>query len=338
MSIVTIKNVANAAGVSLGTASMALNGKEGVNEETRRRVLEIAEELGYRPNQYARLLTSKKTHTVGLIVTDISNPFFGIIIKYIEQALEERGYELMLGISDGSLSKEKKCILKFIDLRVDGVLIVPSHKQSPDITHLLELQERQIPLCFITTYYEDMDASCVMTDLSDGSYQLTSYLLSTGHRRIVYIVGNRATPVSNLRVEGYLSAFRKAECELDPNWTVVDEATFEGGYHATGGLLSAPLPDAVLAMNDIMAMGVIKRFKEAGVRVPEDVSVAGYDDLIYASLLETPLTTVQQPVLQMCTRAVEILLQRMDSRASPTEKVLLRPRLIVRASTRDRSK
>ncbi len=335
MSVVTIKNVANAAGVSLGTASMALNGKEGVNEETRRRVLEIAEELGYRPNQYARLLTSKKTYTIGLIVTDISNPFFGIIIEYIEQALEERGYELMLGISNGSISKEKKCILKFIDLRVDGVIIVPSHKQSPDITHLLELRERKIPLCFITTYYDDMDASCVMTDLSDGSYQLTSYLLSAGHRRIVYIIGNRAIPVSNLRVEGYLSAFRKAGHEFNPDWIVVDEATFEGGYHATGNLLSGPLPDAILAMNDIMAMGVIKRLKEAGVRVPEDISVAGYDDLIYSSLLETPLTTVRQPVLQMCTRSVEILLQRMENCTSPTEKVLLRPQLIVRASTRE---
>lgn len=338
MAVVTIKDVAKAAGVSLGTASMALNGKEGVHEETRRRVLEVSRALGYRPNQYAKLLISKQTNTAGLIVTDISNPFFGLIIKRVEQELEAQGYGLMLGMSDGSISKEKKILRKFIDLRVDGVIIVPSHKQFPNISHLGELRERGVPLCFITTYYEDIDASCVMTDLSDGSYQLTRYLLNTGHKRLVYIMGNRATPVASLRAEGFQSAFHKAGMDPKRGEIVVDEATFEGGYHATDQLLKQSLPDAVLAMNDIMAMGVIKRLKEANVPVPDVVSVAGYDDLIYASLLETPLTTVRQPVDQMCARAVELLVNDMRGRQGAAEKILLKPSLVVRASTRDRTK
>ena len=334
MASTTIKDVAAAAGVSVGTASMALNSKKGVNEETRKRVLAVADELGYRPNKYARYLTSKRTNTVGLIVTDITNPFFGLIIDFIQQDLEARGYDLVLGISAGSITKERKLIEKFINLHVDGVITVPSHKQSADVRHFAELQKRAIPLCFITTYYSEVDAPCVMTDISSGSYDLTRHLLETGHRSILYIVASLALPLARLRVEGYRAAFLERGLPMEADWiVVVDEPSFECGYQATGRILERGKPDAILAMNDVMALGALKRIKESGYGVPGDISVAGYDDLLYTTLLETPLTTVHQPVEEMCRRAVESLFAHIQDYGQLNEKIFLPPKLLIRAST-----
>jgi LacI family transcriptional regulator len=338
MAVITIKHVAQLAQVSIGTASMALNGKSAVNPQTIQRVLAAAKSLGYHPNKYAKLLNSKHTNVIGLIITDIANPFFGVIIDTVQEELALKKYDVMLGITKGSITKEAHCISKFIEMQVDGVILVPSHKQTPNASHFHSLWEREIPLCFITTYYVDIPAPCVMTDLSQGSFQLTKYLLETGHKKIVYIVANRTIPVSNLRVEGYLNAYREAGAQFSPEWIVIAESTFEGGYNSTNEILKgAPHPDAILTMNDIMAMGVLKHLKEQQVRVPEDISVAGYDDLIYTSLLETPLTTVQQPIQQMCKKAVEIILRKIEKLDNINEKVLLRPELIIRNSTTVRS-
>lgn len=320
--------------MSVGTASMALNHKDGVNEDTRQRVLEVAKELHYRPNKHARLLTSKRTDVVGLVITDILNPFFGTVIDLVQQELNDSGYEIMLGISKGSLRNEKKIIEKFVDMRVDGIISVPSHNPAPNVSHYLQASEQGIPLCFITTYYNDIAAPCIMTDLSHGSYCLTKYLLEAGHRCIAYIVGNRAVPVSNLRLEGYLAAYRETKYPFSQDWIFVDEVTFDGGYQSTKKILEKFRPDAILTVNDFMAMGVLKCLKEQGLRVPEDISVAGYDDLLYASLLETPLTTVRQPVEQMCRRAVTMMLEQIKTGQSTCEKVLLTPQLMVRESTR----
>jgi DNA-binding LacI/PurR family transcriptional regulator len=169
MSSITIKDVAKAAEVSVGTASMALNGKDRVRPRTREKVLAIAERMGYHPNKYARLLNSKQTMVVGLIITDITNPFFGIIIDMVQEELARQGYDIFLGITKGSITKEQHFIRKFIEMQADGVIIVPSHKQAPDTAHLQNLRSRKIPFCFITAYYSDVHAPCVMTDLGEGS-------------------------------------------------------------------------------------------------------------------------------------------------------------------------
>ncbi|WP_394927583.1 LacI family DNA-binding transcriptional regulator [uncultured Robinsoniella sp.] len=333
MSGTTIKDVARVAQVSVGTASMALNSKPGVNEETRERVLKIAQQLNYKPNPYARYLTRKKTNIIGLVVTDITNPFFGNMIDIIQQDLGSHGYDIMLGISRGSITEEKKIIQKFIDMHVDGVIAVPSHNFTSDTLHYQELQKLNIPLCFITSYYPGIEAPCVMTDLSEGSYRLTKYLLENGHQSIVYLVGNLAAPVSNLRVDGYISAFRDAHLTYQPEWIVTADVTLQGGYSATEQILSQFKPDAIITVNDFMAMGVLKSLKEHHILVPQDISVAGYDDLIYSSMLETPLTTVKQPLEQICQRTVSIFLKQLTDLETVTEKFLLKPSLIIRSSS-----
>ena len=334
VAVITIKDVAKSANVSVGTASMALNGKENVKARTKEKVLETAKSLGYRPNKYAKLLNSKRTNVIGLIVTNISNPFFGIITDNVQEELAKNKYDVMLGISSDSISKEQHFINKFIEMQVDGVILVPSSTQKPNISHLKALRERDIPFCYITTYYVDIPAPCVMTDLSEGSYQLTRYLLETGHKKIVYIVANRKIPASNLRVEGYLNAYREAGAHFSPDWITIAEPSFNGGYNSTNIILKGKHhPDAILTMNDIMAMGVLKYLKECKILVPEDISVAGYDNLIFTPLLETPLTTVQQPMEQMCMKAVEILINKIDNPDGINEKILLRPELVIRNST-----
>lgn len=330
---ITIKDVAKTAQVSVGTASMALNGKQRVRQRTREKVLAVAEQLGYHPNKYARLLNSKQTMVVGLIITDITNPFFGIIIDLVQEELARRGYDIFLGITKGSITKEQRIIKKCIEMKADAIIIVPSHKQAPDTAHLQNLRSRRIPFCFITAYYTDVCAPCVMTDLGEGSYLLAKYLLERGHRKIKYIIANRVFPESNLRAEGFIRAYRETGTPFSPDFLVISEPSFQGGYSSTSDIIKKDLPDAILAMNDIMAMGVLKKLKEHAIRVPEDISVAGYDDLIYASLLETPLTTVQQPMEQMCRKAVELILSKIEKPDDINEKILISPRLVIRAST-----
>lgn len=332
----TIKDVARLAHVSVGTASMALNGKYGVNEETREKVLEAARELNYKPNPYARYLSSKKTNLIGLVITDITNPFFGILIDLIQRGLNQYGYDIMLGISRGSIAEEKRITQKFIDMQVDGVIAVPSHNPAPDTTHYEDLQKSKIPFCFITSYYPGIKAPCVMTDLSDGAYQLTKYLLQNGHRQIIYIVGDLSVPVSSLRVDGYISAYRDLNLTYQPEWIFSTDVTLEAAYSTTELVLQQFRPDAIITINDFMAMGVLKCLKEHSLSVPQDISVAGYDDIVYASILETSLTTVRQPLEQLCQRTISMLLKQLDSPDASnviTEKILLKPDLITRSSS-----
>ncbi len=333
MASITIKDVARNAKVSVGTASMALNGNPAVKDSTIVTVKQVAEQLGYRPNKHARMLTSKRTRQIGLCITDIVNPFFGLVIDYIQRELDKRDYELSLGITKGSSTEECKFINKMIDSNADGILLVPSHKQKPNIQHLHNLQHNKIPLCFITAYYNDVNAPCVLTDLSDGSRQLTRYLLDCGLHDLVYIVANRSIPVSNLRAEGFFAELAARDEKVKGDLLIINEPSFENGYAATKKMLKTHRPDAILAMNDIVALGAVKAVKEAGLRVPEDVSVAGYDDLFFASLIETPLTTVRQPIKEMCKSAVEVLIDNIENGPQQPSKMLLRPQLIIREST-----
>jgi LacI family transcriptional regulator len=172
-----------------------------------------------------------------------------------------------------------------------------------------------------------------MTDLSVGSYLLTKHLLKTGHKKIIYIVANRKIPVSNLRVNGFLRAYRESKQPFSPDWIVISEPSFQGGYDATKNFIKKNRPDAIMTMNDIMAFGVLQFLKKEKIKVPQDISVAGYDDILFSSLLETPLTTVMQPMSPMCQKAVELILNKIEKQDQVNEKILLQPELVIRNST-----
>ena len=336
MPAITIKDVAKSARVSIGTVSMVLNKSDKVKNSTRNKVLLAAEKLGYRPNKYARLLRSKHSKVMGLIVTHITNPFFGSIIDNVQDELACRDYDLMLGITKGSTTLEEHFVNKFIEMQVDGILIVPTHKGITNNNLFLKLEKYKIPFCFITSYYPDINASCVMTDLCEGSYLLTKHLLETGHRKIIHIVSNLDNPTSSSRVEGYLRAYKESEHQFSSEWIVKSEPSFQGGYDAAAHFINGNRPDAIITMNDIMAFGVLQLLKKADIRVPQDISVAGYDDLLYTSLLETPLTTVRQPMIPMCQKAVELIINKVTAPDEINQRILLQPHLVIRNSTADR--
>ncbi len=333
--MVKLKDVAHYVDVSEATVSLVMNNKTGVNKKTRERVLHAAKELGYYPNNIARGLAMKKTNTIGLVITDIENPFFGSITRLIDENALAEGYNLILSVSNDDLSLEDKIVYDFIGKRVDGVIIVPTLTPRSDLSYFEQLRVHDIPYVFATTYYPGIQGSCVMTDLEDGSFQLTKYLIELGHRKILFLVSsNSDIAVSKLRIDGFRRAFKEAGSEVNKN--LIKNCThpdFNCGYETTIKMVRRRKPDAIMAINDIMALGAKKAVKELGYRIPEDISVAGYDDVIFSSISEIPLTTVKQDIAKICRDTVELLMKKIrgDKIQGTTHKI--KAELVIRKST-----
>jgi LacI family transcriptional regulator len=333
--MVKLVDVAKKARVSAATASLALNRKPGVKAQTRERVLRAARALGYSPNTVARGLATRRTHSLGLVVTDIENPFFGGFTRYIDQFTLEAGCNLILSVSNDELELEARIVQDFIGKRVDGVILVPTILPRRDLSYFDTLRRHRIPCVFSTSYYPGVPCDCVMTDLEEGSRVLTRYLLDLGHRDVRLLVSNdREVVPSKLRIRGWRRAFEERGLTPDRGRVVECERTdFESGYATTLRVLKRGKPDAVMAINDIMALGAERAIEERGYAIPEEVSVAGYDDVIFSSIPEIPLTTVRQNTRQIGRQTVELLLRQIKGQPAAGTVHWVRPRLIVRKST-----
>jgi len=329
---VTIKDIAKVAGVSVATASMALNNKPGINKETKQKVLEVAEQMYYRPNHSARSLITKKSGCIGLVVTDIRNPFFSKVVDVFNREVEKRGYSLLLGISNDKVSLEKKCVDLFIERSVEGIIVVPTIQPSPDLEHLYMLKRMKIPFVFCTTAYNGIEADLVMTDLMEGEYQIVRHLIESGRRSISFVTCDRSLLLSRERLEGYKKAHMECGLSYSNEQIIVTEPDYEHGYEV-GKTLVQGNSDAVVTVNDFLAFGVSKAFKDAGVRIPEDIAVAGYDDLLFSNLVEPALTTVKQPVTEICMKTLEVLFNRIENGNGTASLHALNPNLIIRDST-----
>lgn len=330
----TIKDVAKLAGVSVGTVSMVLNGSDKLNESMKLRVFEAVKKLDYRRNPHARSLSSQKSRTIGLVVTDLTNPFFGMVVGYVQRFINARDYELLLGVTKNDNANEKKVVSKFIDSAVDGLIIVPAHDSNQDTAHIYDLYRRGIPVVFLSTYYKGLPGTCVMTDLAEGSFMLTNYLLEQGHRNILMLSGYRELALSSERILGFIRAHEKFGITVSSEQIIETEPDFEGGQKGLDKIVAGGKLDAITTVNDIVCMGVVSRAKELDIRVPDDLSVAGYDDLLFSKMLETPLTTVRQPVKDMCSKAVDLLFEQIEKGAQEDQFIKLTPQLIIRSSTR----
>jgi LacI family transcriptional regulator len=333
--MVKLIDVARKAGVSVATASLVMNSRPGVNKQTRVRVLKAAKELGYSPNNRARGLALRKTNTIGLVVTDIENPFFGSIIRYIDEYTREVGYNLILSISNDDIDLEDQIIATFIGERVDGVIIIPTLFHRTDMSCFHQLEKHGIPYVFSTSYYPGVKCDCIMSDLKKGSYDLTLCLLSLGKRVIYMLVSyDRDAIPSKLRIEGCRKAFEENGLCFNEDWIIECRKTdFQNGYLRTREIVKEKKPDAVIAINDILALGAKKALKELGFRIPEDIAVAGYDDVIFSSISEIPLTTVHQPLPEICRKTVEVLMKRIRRRKSSMHFHMITPELVIRRST-----
>ncbi len=337
--MITLKDVAALAGVSTATVSLVLNGRPGVNAATRVKVRKASRSLGYTPNSIAQRLATKRSRTIGLVVTDIENPFFASITKYVDQFVKEAGYGLILEISDDEIAGETRCVEDLVGKMVEGLVIVPTLRTiRTDFSPFQRLRALRIPYVFLTSYYPGHRCPCVMMDLERGSQLVTAHLAALGHRDIVLLTSHdtRAVP-ADLRIRGFRRALSESGRGFSDDMIVrCGETTFKNGYEETRALLRRRRPEAIMAINDILALGACRAIREAGLRVPADVAVAGFDDVVFASISEVPLTTVRQDVPALCQLAVSVLFKALEGGDPPRTKPathLLPPELVVRAST-----
>lgn len=332
---VSIKDVAAYVGLSVGTVSMSLNNSEKIADKTKSIVKKAAEELGFKKNPFARSLSTQSSGMVGCIVPDLTNNFYGEMIAHLQADLAELGYGLVVGCSNESSRLENKLIEQFLDKGVDGIISVPVSEVEPDLTEIKKLIQRDYPIVFISSYYREIPRYTVMCDLKDGMYKLAKNMFEQGHRNFVIITGNKKLVPSGERVDGLMKAVKEFDIKVDDsNFIEADKVTFIGGYSAINDIYNEKKPDLVLAINDIMAMGIISSLKSQKVRIPEDVSVTGFDDIAIAAFQETPLTTVSQSLNQMSKRAVKLLLDRINKESQEFGVDRVPAEVVLRKSTK----
>lgn len=330
----TIKDVAALAGVSVGTVSMAINDSPKISEGTKKLVREAVLKLDYRRNPFARSLSTSSSRTIGCLIPDFQNPFFGELAGYLQEEVDAKGYSLMLGLTNRSCEIEARMIDKFLDHGVEGLLIVPVDAGPLQLSHIHKLAQNHFPMVFVSSFYKQIPMNYVMTALQEGSYLLTKHLLDKGYNSIMLVSGDTDQVPFEQRIAGFHQAHQEKKLEVSPNQIVQAAGTsFLGGYKAVEQAMLQCSPDAVEAINDVMAMGIISSLKARGYKVPEDIAVAGYDDLSISGIQETPLSTVKQPLEAMAQASVSMLFRLIKNRMEIQKCVLLSPSLVLRKST-----
>jgi LacI family transcriptional regulator len=323
-----VRDVASKAGVSPKTVSNVLNDSSIVAPDTRERVLAAIDVLGYRRNLAARALRTRRSSTIGLIVPSITNPYYPEVVRGVQDVADARGYVVIVGNSDGRSARDEAFLRLLVEQRVDGI-VIQTRRHDPDLDIALRAQ---IPVVVGSEAHPACDS--VYTDDEHGAYLATRYLVELGHRRIAHLGGTRATPGMR-RVRGYKRALSEAGIGVDAALVVETEFDRPTGRWAVGQFLDARVDfTALFAANDVLAFGALDALRRAGRRVPDDVSVVGFDDVAEAAEIDPPLTTVVNPAYVLGTRAAEMLFERIDGQAGPARRVALPTDLIVRGTTR----
>ena len=330
----TMKDIADRAGVSITTVSHVVNGTRFVSEKIRERVIDVMDELGYQPNVLARGLRRGESSTIGLIVPDVTNPYFAEIARSVEDACAERGYGVILCNSDGRPERQRQAVEVLASNRVAGLILVNVGMTEREAAMFEGLS---IPMVMLDREIPGFAADSIQIDNARGGRQATEYLLSLGHRKIACLAGPSEVSPSGDRVDGFREALQNAGIEPDQELILTGDFTPEGGHICARQLMAMgpDMPTALFACNDLMAFGAITAFAEKGVRVPGDISVVGFDDIRLASYFNPALSTVAQPRHAMGQRAVKILLDRLGKtcQAQAASHVLLKTELRVRMST-----
>lgn len=328
----TISDVAKLAGVSAMTVSRVINNSGYISQETRERVEKAIVELGYVPNALARYLRFKRTKTIALILTDITNPFFTTIARGVEDVANEQGFSVIFCNTDESETEEIEYLSVLLQKQVDGVLLVPA---SASTDALALIAARGVPVVVIDRRVKSELVDVVRCDSEAGAYLLVRHLLELGHRRIAVLSGSPSVSTAVDRVAGYTRAMAEAGIADAEQSVFFDRFTQANGYlMAAQALAVTPRPTAIFACNNFIAFGAIRAIREAGLRVPEDVSVVSFDDLPQSLMIDPFLTVVAQPAYEIGRRAAELLLLRLSGDGpSEAQSVVLPATLIVRASS-----
>ncbi|MDI1321914.1 MAG: LacI family DNA-binding transcriptional regulator [Algoriphagus sp.] len=332
---VTMKEIAKKLGVSVSTISRALQDSPELHPETKRKIVEMAKEMNYQPNLLAQSLRISRTKTLGVIVPEIISHFFGSCVSGIQDTANSRGYNVMICQSNESIEQEKANIKSLVSSQVDGLLISLS-RETNHYEHLYELYDREIPFVLFDRVNEDIPVSKITFNDVGGAYQVTKYLLETGCRRIMYVSGPEDLYISKKRKEGYLRALSEYGLGEEADLIKITDLTHEGNVRAAEEIAAMnPRPEAVFCMIDPLAVDVLTVWKSMGIKIPEDISLAGFTNNPTSAVVEPPLTTVSQPGYEMGKLSVSHLLDQLDGVASDDPiSIVLETTLVPRKSTK----
>ncbi len=330
---IRLEDVAKRVGMSKSTVSLALNGSDKVNLNTRNLIMQVAAEMGYSPNPHARKLAMRKSNMIGLIVPDIENVYYASLVSFISRVLRNSGYGLFISISENSRKREKRIVQEMIENRMDGVLLVPLNKPNEDVSYLLTLEAAGIPMVYVTSLYPGVQRPYVMCDLYSGMRKMVRLLHGEGCRKIAMMTGPSGVYCMDQREMGYRDELRALGLRYE-NVIQLEEVDYASALSRIG-TQGAPEMDAIACVNDMMALGVINALNASGWKVPGDIAVAGYDDLIYSRISSVPITTVKQDLEAVADIATQMILN-LIGHIDAQPKAVIDCDVIIRSSTRRR--
>ena len=328
-----IRTVAAHAKVSIATVSRTINHLSTVDPTLAKRVWKAIEELNYFPNSQARALVSGRSHILGLIVSEITNPFFPELIQRFEDCAVEAGYEILITSTNYDPKRMASCVRRMIERKVDGVAVMTFGIEEPLLD---QLADQKIPLVYVDSRPRAPEALTLNVDYSRGIWQGVQHLAVLGHRKIAFISGPLTLHTAQLRKNAFLASLKQIGIAPNALWTIEGDHTLEGGMRATVKLLELDnMPTAILCSNDMTAIGVMHAAFDAGLRVPEDISVIGFDDIHLAEFMYPPLTTIRMSCRDLAQAAVSILSSNADEHAKPKSDshLTIPTELIVRRTT-----
>ena len=327
----TIKDIANITGYSVATVSRALNGKEVVGEKTRTRIQEVARELHYVPNAFARSLQKSRGYAIGMIVSDLSNGYFTEVFRGAEEVASAEGYSTIFANTDFDPGKEQEALRLLTTNRVDGLIIQVSNEAADECRALIDMG---YPIVLYGQMLDGVNCPMVGCNNYSSSFAMTEYLIGQGHKKIAHVGGHPDTNTGFQRRQGFLDAMAHYGIEVREDWVLMTDYRLEGAYAQCRQMLEkGELPTAIFAANDYLAAGCCRAIREKGLRIPEDISLAGHDDTDIAFLMQPGLTTMRQQMREIGSIAAQKLLgMSRDGQGAERDISVVPTQLVVRDS------
>ncbi|WP_312469732.1 LacI family DNA-binding transcriptional regulator [Neobacillus sp.] len=327
----TIEDVAKLANVSIATVSRVINNQGGVRKVTEERIVNAINELGYIRSAVARSMKRKETHTIGIIVPDIKNPFFPLVVSGIEQKAREKGYYTILSSTNESPIVEEEIVKIFIERGVDGVIITTANEAGD---HIKLLHDQGIPIVAVDRAIKNFEVDTVLVDNVNGSYQAVQHLILQGHKKIAIICGPQNTTPGHERFLGYKKALEEYNIPFDESMVIQGDFMEGSGYHAAHELFDLEnKPTAIFSSNNLMTIGCVKAIIDLDWKLGEEVSFIGFDDVEIATFIKPKLSVVSRPMNTLGEIAVQLLYERMNVKGNlPKRQYLLSPELKIRES------
>ncbi len=326
-----MKDIAAALGVSVNTVSKALGNRPDISLSTKDQVYKTARQLGYEYKIIPKSWHSHRTNVVGLVIADSSNPFFAKIVKSVERTLQDSGYALILCNTDEDYERERGIIALLVERKIDGIILTPTQSNDEDIAFLLS---KKTPFVLLGRHFSSYKVPCVIGEDRGGAYEAINHLARLGHKRILFINAPSYISSATERLEGYRAAFKDNGIEVDELLIRSCEPKMENAYNEMKGILLEELDfSAVFTFSDQMMLGVVRLFHERGIRVPQDCSLVGFDDIDFASIMTPPLTTVVQDMARLGMESATMLLRMINGQEITEATKIIPTKVIIRGST-----